>query len=289
MAPGAVRPSAVAGSWYPADPEALRRELDAHLAHAGTLPSGDLRALIAPHAGLTYSGPVAAWSYKAAAAAAPFDAAIIVGPSHFVGFDGVAAYDGDAFETPLGPVQIRRDLVERLTRASPVVHLESRPHAREHSIEMQLPFVRHLLPGMPIVPLLMGWQVRATIEALADALAAVVRAPEAGRVLLVASTDLSHYFDARKAAQLDAVVIEALERFDVDGLLNEFEAYPEGERGRSMACGGGAAIAVLLASRALGASGARVLKYANSGDVSGDYSAVVGYLAAAIYSGSPAL
>jgi MEMO1 family protein len=151
-------------------------------------------------------------------------------------------------------------------------------HGREHSLEMQLPFARRLLGGAAIVPIVIGYQTRETIVALADALAEAARDR---RALLVASTDLSHYFDARTAASLDARVQARVDDFDPEGLLELFEQYPEAERGRYVACGGGAALAVMFASRTLGARQGRVLKYAHSGDISGDHNAVVGYLAAA--------
>jgi MEMO1 family protein len=150
-------------------------------------------------------------------------------------------------------------------------------HSREHSLEMQLPFLRRLLPDLPIVPLLMGYQTRDTIEALAQALADALASH---RSLLVASTDLSHYFDATQAARLDGRVRECVAQFDPERLLDVFESYPEEERGRYVACGGGPAISVMMAARALGARDARVLKYAHSGEISGDYGGVVGYLAA---------
>jgi AmmeMemoRadiSam system protein B len=136
-----------------------------------------------------------------------------------------------------------------------------------------------VLPGVKIVPLLMGYQTRDTISALA---AALVKAFESRRALLIASTDLSHYFDAKTAAALDARVQDAVNGFDAERLLQLFEQYPDHERGRYVACGGGPAIAVLMAASAMGARSARVLKYAHSGEISGDYDAVVGYVAAAI-------
>jgi AmmeMemoRadiSam system protein B len=151
-------------------------------------------------------------------------------------------------------------------------------HRKEHSLEMQLPFLRRVHPELPIVPLLIGFQRRETIEALA---AAIVRAFTGRRALLIASTDLSHYFDAKTARTLDGRVEARVAAFDADGLLELFEQYPEHERGRYVACGGGAAIAVMKAARELGATDSRVLKYAHSGEVSGDYDGVVGYLAAA--------
>jgi AmmeMemoRadiSam system protein B len=215
-----------------------------------------------------------------AATLGPFDAVILVGPSHFVAFDGVALYPSGAFDTPLGPAPIDERLGQELLAASPVI-IHSRPaaHAREHSLEMQLPFVRRLFPAAGIVPLLMGYQTRETIRGLADALAKV---GQRSRVLLVASTDLSHYFDAPTAEALDRRVQDSVAGCDPEGLLHLFEEYPEGERGRFVACGGGPAIAVMLAARARGAQHGRVLKYMHSGQISGDNSGVVGYLAGAL-------
>jgi AmmeMemoRadiSam system protein B len=146
-------------------------------------------------------------------------------------------------------------------------------HIREHSLEMQLPFLKRLAPRAMIVPLVMGWQHADTARALGDALGSALQGRNA---LLVASTDLSHYHDARTAARLDAVVIDCVSRFDADGLQAALDTRPE------HACGGGPTVAVMRAARRLGARDGVILKYADSGDVSGDKSAVVGYLAAAL-------
>jgi MEMO1 family protein len=273
----AIRPAAVAGTWYPGTEGALTREVDAHLKQAAEWPGGEIRAIVAPHAGLMFSGPVGAYAYKAAATQR-FDVAVLVGPSHFVGFEGVALYPDGAFATPLGEVPIDEQGTRAIAGAS-IVRTLPNAHQREHSLEMQLPFLRRLLPDVPIVPLLMGHQTRETIIALGDALA---RAFRGRRPLLVASTDLSHYFDARTAQSLDERVQARIAAFDSEGLLDLFEEYPDHERGRYVACGGGPAISVMLAARALGATDARVLKYAHSGEVSGDYDGVVGYVAAAL-------
>jgi AmmeMemoRadiSam system protein B len=267
----------VAGTWYPAIPGALAREVDGYLAAASDGPAGETLALIAPHAGIVFSGPVGAYAYKAAAGG-DYDVAVLVGPSHFVAFDGVALYPSGAFACPLGPAIIDADAAAAIGRSAVVRDLPS-AHAREHSLEMQLPFLKRVLPDVPIVPLLMGRQTRETIEGLGSALADGL----AGRrPLLVASTDLSHYFDAVTAGALDARVEACVAAFDADRLLAHFETYPEDERGRHVGCGMGPAIAVMRAARVLGAQEARVLKYAHSGEVSGDNSGVVGYLAAAI-------
>ena len=278
-----TRPAAVAGSWYPRDADALAREVDRYLGSAGPAPTGDLRAVLAPHAGLVYSGPVAAHAYHAVADR-DFDVVVLVGPSHFVGFDGVAVYERGAFDTPMGPIPIAERQAATIAAASTRIRPYPKAHDREHSLEMQLPFLKRVLPETPIVPLVMGYQERATILDLASALADALADD---RALLVASTDLSHYFDADRAATLDARVIDHARRFDPEGLLDVFEQYPEAERGRYVACGGGPAIAVMHAARALGATEGRVLNYADSGDVSGDKTAVVGYLAAAFGSFVP--
>ncbi len=271
-----LRPAAVAGSWYPAEARALSAEVDGYLRRASQSRRERVRAVIAPHAGLVYSGPVAAHAY-AAVRGGPYDVVVLVGPSHHVGFHGVSLFERGAFDTPLGPVAVDATVAARIRAQSPLIVLHPAAHQREHSLELQLPFLRRVLPDTPIVPLVVGYQVRATILTLADVLAETLADV---RALLVASTDLSHYFDAERAAQLDTRVAGYVDRFDADGLLTEFERYPESERGRSVACGGGAAISVMLAARALGATHGQVLRRADSGDVSGDKRQVVGYLAA---------
>jgi AmmeMemoRadiSam system protein B len=280
MRSNSIRPAAVAGTWYPGTAGALARDVDGYVDAAdAACPTGRLHAIIAPHAGLMFSGPVGAYAYKAAAAAGPFDVILLAGPSHFVAFDGIALYPSGAFESPLGPAVIDETLAREIAESSPVMHVMPEAHRREHSLEMQLPFIRRLLPDVPIVPMLMGLQTRETIQAFAGVLGA---AGEGRRVLLVASTDLSHYFDAARARTLDARVESCVAQNDPGRLLEIFEQYPEGERGRYVACGGGPAIAVMMAARARGAQHGRVLKYMHSGEISGDNSGVVGYLAGAL-------
>ena len=180
---------------------------------------GDITALFAPHAGLMFSGPVGAYAYKAAAASQPYDVAFIVGPSHFFGFDGVAVWPDGGFDSPLGMATVDAAAASELLQHA-VAHVLPQAHGREHSIEMQLPFFRRVLPDVPIVPALMGLQRRETIVALAEALAAVARGR---RALLIASTDLSHYFDAKTAATLDARVQDCVRANDPDALLELFE------------------------------------------------------------------
>lgn len=271
--PWAVRPSAVAGTWYPGTRAALERAVDAHLASATVPDETCPRALVAPHAGLMYSGPVAACAY-ALVRGCRYDAVVLVGPSHFVGFDGVSLWPRGIWDTPFGAVTVEEAIASEVASADPVVQLLPSAHGREHSLEMQLPFVARLLPGVPIVPIVMGHQTRATAARLGSALARVLHGRHA---LLVASSDLSHYNDARTAAALDGVVIRHVADFDPDALMRALEEEP------GHACGGGPMVAVLRAARELGGTRARVLRYADSGDVSGDKAAVVGYMAAAIW------
>jgi len=267
-----IRRAAVAGTWYPGDPQALASAVDSHLAAATREVRGDLVALIAPHAGLMYSGPVAAHAYGLLRDRR-FEVAVLVGPSHFVGFSGVSVQPRGAYETPLGLASIDEPCAEALLRATPIVRDHQPAHGREHSLEMQLPFLQHIAPNTKIVPLVFGYQTEETARTLGDALADVLSGRDA---LLIASTDLSHYHDAATAAALDRVVVDCVRAFDPDALQRALTARPD------HACGGGPAVAVLRAARRLGARHSVVLQYADSGDISGDKSAVVGYLAAAM-------
>jgi AmmeMemoRadiSam system protein B len=272
---GGVRPSLVAGTWYPADRVALAREVDRRLEAAGPAGgaafAGQLVAIAAPHAGLRYSGPTAAYAYRLIDPTA-FDVAVLVGPSHRVDFIGAAVDPHDAFETPLGPAPIDRACADALVRCGRRIVYDDGPHAPEHSLEMQLPFLQRVAPSLPIVPVVMG---RQTPEAISDVAEAVAAATEGMRALLVASTDLSHYHPAPTAATLDGEVLERTARFDVDGLADLLRCEP------AHACGGGPLVAVMRCARAKGATSAAVLHYSDSGDVTGDKSAVVGYMAAA--------
>jgi MEMO1 family protein len=275
-----VRRAAVAGSWYPGSKVRLAVALEQHLlaAAASRVPACP-RAIVAPHAGLIYSGPVAAHAYKLVRHCG-YSAVVLVGPSHFVGFHGVSIWPRGTWDTPLGSVAVDEQLAAAIAAQSRDIQDYPAAHGREHSLEMQLPFVAHLLPDIPIVPLVMGYQTRATAEALGDAVARAIGAHEARElrgVLLIASSDLSHYESAETAAQMDDVVLRHVAALDADGLMEALEREPR------HACGGGPIVSVLRAAAQLGAAHGEILHYADSGDVSGDKSKVVGYTAAAIW------
>ena len=269
-----LRRAAVAGSWYPGTASAITGEVDRYLEAAGqSPPAGRLVALVSPHAGLRYSGPVAAYGYGLLRGTA-VETVVLVGPSHRAAFDGVAAHAGGAWETPLGRAPIDEEVAQAILDADPVVFDDPDVHRDEHSLEMQMPFLQRVLPGLRIVPLLMGSQSRREVEALAAALA---KAVAGRRALLVASSDLSHYQPAAVANRLDATVVEEVGRFDEEALMARLETH------HNVACGGGPIVAVMKAARALGAGRATVLKYGDSGDVGEhDKSHVVGYLSAAL-------
>lgn len=272
----AVRRAAVAGTWYPSSPDRLTAQIEAYIADASELMAGreaEPRALIVPHAGLVYSGPVAAYAYRLLAGRS-WDTIVLVGPSHYLAFDGAAVWPQGAFATPLGNLAIDEATVVTLESHCGVIARRTDAHAREHSIEMQLPFLARYAPDTPIVPIVMGEQTRATACALGDGLAAALGGR---RALVIASSDLSHFYDAATAAALDARVMHHVSALDPDGLLSALEERPD------HACGGGPIVSVLRAARRLGAKTATVLKYGDSGDVSGDKSSVVGYMSAAVY------
>jgi len=264
-----IRRAAFAGRWYAGGAADLLRDVDRYLA-AGPPPHPAIRALISPHAGLMYSGPIAGYGY-AAVSGGDYDVVVLVGPSHYKAFNGVAVVARGSFDSPLGALPIDKTLASTLAEAADLVTVDVEVHAREHSLEMQLPFLARVLPGVPIVPLIIGAQRRAVTHALGDLLAAHLAER---RALLIASSDLSHFLPRAAAVRLDTRVLECLARFDADDLDRALSEEP------NHACGGGAIVTVLRAAHALGADTGAVLKYGDSGDVSGDTDSVVGYVSA---------
>ncbi len=270
-----LRRAAVAGTWYPGTAETLARAVDLHLAAAGTPQvSGRLVGLVSPRAGLHYSGPVAAYGYGLLRGRESLTA-VLGGPSHHEAFEGVALQARGAWETPFGRTAIDEGIADALLGAGASLLFDDPAlHQEEHSLEMQMPFLQRLLPGLRLVPLIMGSQSTREVTGLAQALQQAL----AGRdVVLVASSDLSHYLPAPEAHRRDGAVVEEVGRFDPESLLARLETE------RNVACGGGPIVAVMQAARGLGADRATVLRYADSGDVEPwDKSRVVGYLSAAL-------
>jgi len=269
-----VRRAAVAGSWYPGSAGTIADEVDRYLKAAGDVSvPGRLIALISPHAGLRYSGPVAAFGYSLLRGRSPLTV-VLVGPSHRAAFDGVAVYATGAWDTPLGRAPIDEEIAKALLATDPILFEDPEVHREEHSLEMQMPFLQRLVPSLQIVPMMMGSQAREEVLALADALGKALAGRDA---VLVASSDLSHYQPAAVANRADGLVVEQVGRYDEEGLLRRLEAH------HNVACGGGPIVAVMRAARMLGAARATILKYGDSGDAGErDKSHVVGYLSAAL-------
>lgn len=272
--PEKVREPILAGTWYPAAPEALRQMIEGFLRRVPpSAPPGQLVAIIAPHAGYEYSGQVAAHAYKLLEQER-IPTVIVIAPSHQARFAGVSVYDRGGFRTPLGVMPLDQDLIAALGKRDPRLRFIPEAHAKEHALEIQVPFLQTVLPDARLVPLVMGDQELTTCQWLGEALTDCIGDKP---VLLVASSDLSHFHPSEQARQLDQVVLDRVTAFDPEGLLQNLESR------RCEACGGGPMATVMMAARRLGAARSKVLVAANSGDVTGDRSRVVGYMAAAFW------
>ena len=279
-----VRSPAVAGSFYPDSPKVLSAQVEKFIHDAELKETdGKLIGLIAPHAGYVYSGHVAGYAYKQLVGQS-FDTVVLLGLSHRYRIDGAAIYARGAFRTPLGDIQIDEDLAAEITRlTSDIVDLPA-AHANEHSLEVHLPFLQHILPDFRIVPILLQDDSPENVIPLAQAIAEVM---SDRFCLLIGSTDLCHYPTYEVARKSDQVVIEAIEHFDPDYLRDQMEEYMQihpTQNFHCMMCSTGAIYATMRAAKALGGDRIEVLKAANSGDVPiGGRDQVVGYMAAGIY------
>ncbi len=272
-----VRPSPLAGRWYPANPDQLARAVDTYLGDAPPISiSGRVLGLLAPHAGHRYSGPVAGCAFRAVQGMA-FDVVAVIGPSHYPYAAPLLTSAHDAYQTPLGAVPIDLDALAAFSARVPARALRDDP---EHSIEIELPFLQRTLRlGFALLPLALIDQSLDAAQQIGEALAHVL----AGRkALLVASSDLSHFYPQHTAHTLDHTLLDAVTAFDPTAVI---EAE---NQGTGFACGHGAIAAVMIAAHLLGANVAQVAGYATSGDVTGDMSKVVGYGAAVFSSTSAA-
>ncbi|MBF0550864.1 MAG: AmmeMemoRadiSam system protein B [Deltaproteobacteria bacterium] len=273
-----IRAPILAGTWYPSDQPTLARAVDGYLDAAGPISEpGHIYGILTPHAGYAYSGPVAGHAFKAVQGQ-QYKHVILIGPSHRVPFEGTSIFDGSGFRTPLGVVPVNRDLVKSLVAASTRIKAYPPAHAEEHSVEIEIPFVQRTLPQADIVPLVMGSQDLPACRELAAALVKTIKAAGAvSSTLIVASSDLSHFHDYSRAVTLDQMLLNAVRQYQPVSLSADLTS------GKVEACGGGPLVTAMLACAELGADRADVLKYANSGDVTGDKTRVVGYAAAAFW------
>jgi AmmeMemoRadiSam system protein B len=260
-----MRPPAVAGRFYPGEARALAAQLARFMGPAGE--GETCLGLVAPHAGYIYSGAVAGETY--ARVRVP-DRVIVLSPNHTGRGVRGAIWPGGAWRLPGGDVEVDEDLRRRLLDASAVLQPDRRAHEHEHALEVQLPFLRARNPRVRIAAITLAGLDGSECLALGTAVADVVR-EVGGNVLVCASSDMSHYIPARAAEQRDRLAIDRILALDPAGL---FEVV---EREDISMCGFIPATVMLAAAVALGAQRAELVRYANSGDVSGDYDAVVGY------------
>jgi AmmeMemoRadiSam system protein B len=268
-----VREPAVAGMFYPASPDQLEAEVRS-LLESNKQSSGyqNILGIIAPHAGYLYSGNTAAAAYNTIRDQ-KFKTVVIISPSHREYFPGVSIFSGDAYKTPLGTVSVNKEMAGNLTAGEEFIFKGLNGHRNEHALEVQIPFLQVLLKNFSIVPVVIGDQRRMFVEGLADKLIRVVD----NETLIVASSDLSHFFEKSEADKIDSVLERHLAEFDFEGLQNDLESE------RCRACGGGGIVALMIAAHKLNRRKLKVLSRTDSGDVTGDKSEVVGYLGAVIY------
>lgn len=264
------------GRWYPGSPGKLRAMVDGFLAKAEKkeLP-GRVAAVMAPHAGFAYSGPVAGFAYRQLEGLR-FDTVVAVGFNHRVRpGEGLAIYPGGGFRTPLGVIPVDVKTAAELMKASGLIKSNAAAFSGEHSLDNQLPFLQRALGDFRLVPILMSEQTPENIDALAGALAKVLKGKNA---LIVASSDMSHFWTHDEAAGLDKAVMDKVLELDAEGLARLLADDPSGRR----LCGRGVVEAVMRAAVSLGADKAELLKYADSEDTSGPTgNGVVGYGAVA--------
>jgi len=274
-----VRKAMYAGAFYDGDKAALAARIDGYLGAVGELPAvpGEVRALICPHAGYVYSGATAAYAYKLVQGR-PYETVIIIGTSHQYALDGASVYLKGAFETPLGVIPVDEELASTIAKASGFSYV-AEAHAKEHSVEVQVPFIQKVLPAAKIVPIVLGYPTRRNVYSLAEGIA---KACGEKKVLIVASTDLSHYLPKAEANALDAKTISLVKNLNADTLMTKCAS------GENIMCGGGGVAATLIALKKAGQPQVAVLHYSDSSAASGDEGHVVGYLAAAVTVGQPA-
>lgn len=268
-----IRHQQVAGYFYPADKDKLQKDIALMLQVAKPEKAfNNIFGIVSPHAGYMYSGKTAAFAYNLLKDKF-YKTVIIISPSHAEYFPGISIYDGDAYETPLGIVEIDQIMVDKLVENSKIISRGIQGHRKEHALEVQIPFLQTVLKNFKIVPIVMGDQSKMFVDELAEKISKVVD----DNTLVVASSDMSHFYSAEEAERLDSVVEKRINDFDFEQLLKDLDDH------ECEACGGGP-IAVMMKTASLkNIDKSLVISRSNSGDVTGDKSEVVGYLSAVVY------
>jgi AmmeMemoRadiSam system protein B/AmmeMemoRadiSam system protein A len=271
-----VKEADLAGSWYPASKAQLEPQLKSYLDFANPEKiDGKILAIIVPHAGYAYSGPVAAYGYKAVEDKG-IKTVILLGFSHRKYFDGISVYGGTLWRTPLGQIAVDTDMTEKIISSNPRFRFQKELFDDENSVEMQVPFIQMALnTNVKVVPIAFGSQNYSDAQALAKVIADLVK--DRGDILIVASTDLSHYHPYQKANSIDGHTIQLLNK------LKAKELYEETKMGICEMCGLMPVVTALIVAESSGYDKIKELKYANSGDITGEKASVVGYISAVIY------
>ena len=275
--PGRIRSAAIAGSWYPGDPDELAQMIDEMLARVEPV-DGEPIALIVPHAGYVYSGLVAAYGFGQLERVG-YDVAIVIASDHQAPLSSpISVWAEGGFETPLGVVPVDVELAQALVEADSRITDDTAAHEGEHPIEIELPFLQRVCPGCRFVPVLMGTDDEETVQALAAALLAVLLGTDK-RAVVVASSDLSHYPTYDDARVADGATLSAIETGDPAQVRETIGAVMDAGFSNlvTCACGEAPILVTMHVAQGLGADTVTVLTYANSGDVSGDRDQVVGY------------
>jgi AmmeMemoRadiSam system protein B len=268
-----TRKPSVAGMFYPANPIKLKSEVERCLGYSKNSHNFEnVYGLVAPHAGYVYSGRTAGYAYNQIAGR-NYKTVIVISPSHREYFPGISVYDGDGYETPLGVVEVDKEMREFFVGGAKGIFAGKQGHKLEHALEVQLPFLQTVIKDFKLLPVVMGDQNKMYIEALAEKLKSLVSED----VLIVASSDLSHYHSQYEANKLDVIIEEKINAFDYGGLQKSL-AYNYCE-----ACGGGAIVSLMKALSEKNNVKGLVLHRTDSSETSGDTSEVVGYLSAAFY------
>lgn len=268
-----LRPSPIAGAWYEANPKLLAANIDSYLNNA-QLPEiyGEVLAVIAPHAGHRYSGQVAAYAFAALRGLTP-DLVVVLSPFHALASHALITTAHAAYSTPLGNIEVDSSTLEELQNNLDIP-ITPIANDKEHSLEIELPFLQRVLPNeFKLLPIMLRAQESFVAQKLGSALANLL---EDKNAIIVASTDLSHFYDSQTASVLDHEMLKRFESFDPESIFEAEHSH------KGFACGHAAVAAMLYAARALGADKVQTLKYATSGDVTGDQTSVVGYGAAVI-------
>lgn len=265
----------VAGSFYSVDPKELSAQIDSFLNKASIDPSDKkIQAMIVPHAGYAYSGSIAAYGYKAVSRA-KYSTIVILAPSHFFPFEGVSVWSEGGFQTPLGVVNVNTELAEAIIKADSQFKFSPKVFEKEHSLEVQLPFIQKVFPTAKIVPILMGIPDQKVAVKLASVLDSLTHFSD--DILVIASSDMSHYFPYDTANGMDERALGVITQEDASKLWDGCFVSHQMEM-----CGIVPVTTLLLYAKARGLK-AQVLKHANSGDTAGDKSKVVGYSSVIFY------